>query len=68
MTPSVGFAAAITTRTMLIKAAAALWIAWKFLENAHIPLAKMANKIDDQEDLREDIIEMEVEILQTIDF
>lgn len=53
---------------MLIRGAASLWIAWKFLENEHIPLAKLASKVDEQEDLKANIIEMEAEILQVIDF
>lgn len=68
MTPKDGSAGTITTRMMLIRGAAALWIAWKFLENEHIPLAKLASKVDEQEDLKGEIIEMEAEILQTIDF
>ena len=57
-----------TPRTMLIRAAAALWIAWKFLESEHIPLAKLVTKIEDNGNLKSDIIEMEVEILEAIDF
>jgi HAMP domain-containing protein len=68
MTPNDGSSGTITTRKMLIRAAAALWIAWKFLENEHIPLAKLASKVDEQEDLKGEIVDMEVDILQTIDF
>jgi hypothetical protein len=53
---------------MLIRAAAALWIAWKFLESEHIPLAKLVTKIEDNGNLKSEIIEMEVEILHAIDF
>ena len=57
-----------TPRKMLIRAAAALWIAWKFLESEHIPLAKLVTKIEDNGNLKSEIIEMEVEILHAIDF
>jgi hypothetical protein len=40
-------------RSMLVRAATALWIAWKFLENEHISLSKLASKIDDSSNLKE---------------
>lgn len=61
-------ATTLTPRKMLVRAAAALWIAWKFLENEHITLGKLAVKIEDSCGLKEEMMEMEVEILQGIEF